>query len=63
MFGRVVSADVECNVANNHVFDAEGLPRLISAMQASNATGLGIAASVNVASCVGSSLGARRGAS
>ncbi|KAK7230825.1 hypothetical protein SO694_00075157 [Aureococcus anophagefferens] len=48
MFGRVVSADVECNVANNHVFDAEGLPRLVAALQAANATGSGAVASVNV---------------
>lgn len=48
MFGRVVSADVECNVANNHVFDAEGLPRLVAALQAANATGGGAVASVNV---------------
>ena len=48
MFGRVVSADIECNVANNHVFDAEGLPRLVAALQAANATGGGAVASVNV---------------
>jgi len=51
LFGQVVGTVIDgykTSIQNNHVFEAEGLPRLISAMQASNATGLGIAASVNV---------------
>lgn len=48
LFGIDVDADVECNTRNNHVFETEGLARLVDALQVATATGTGGVGSVEV---------------
>ena len=48
LFGIDVDTDVECNTRNNHVFEVEGLARLVDGLQRAAATGNGCVASVNV---------------
>jgi len=48
LFGEPVNYGVEAMEKDDHVFESEGLPRLIQALQAANATGNGAVANVTV---------------